>query len=204
MRITEARDYHEPRDSISHDWIDALCGWGMEPILIPNSLTDTAGYLKSVSPDLLILTGGESPGETLQRDESETRLLAEAERFGRPVLGVCRGMQLMAQRAGGVLIPIQGHVAEDHAVSIAAPLKNIYGDRMSVNSYHTLGLEKDAMGEGFRAVATDQDGRVEAMVHRQFPLAAIMWHPEREGAPAADCVFIETLASEGAFWLDQI
>ncbi|MCF6243319.1 MAG: hypothetical protein L3J74_18530, partial [Bacteroidales bacterium] len=75
MRVTQATGYIEPRDSISHDWICRLEQWGMIALLIPNTLKDPEAYCADLKPDVLILTGGDNPGETEVRDRTEYRLL---------------------------------------------------------------------------------------------------------------------------------
>ena len=78
MRVTEAVDYHEPRDSISHDWLDRLQKWDMTPLPVPNRLGDPCGYLDALAPDLLVLTGGDDPGTCPTRDATEQALLDHA------------------------------------------------------------------------------------------------------------------------------
>ena len=99
MRVTEASNYPESRDSISHDWL-ALCqAWNFDPVLIPNLGDAAAEYFANSEADLLILTGGEDFGSNLIRDETELSMLEAARENGIPVLGVCRGMQVLRLRA---------------------------------------------------------------------------------------------------------
>ena len=203
LRVVDAPDYDEPRDAISHDWIRTLCGWGMTPVLIPNLVPDPAAYLREAAVDLLVLTGGDSLGETPARDETERRLLDSAQQSALPALGVCRGMQLMSAAAGGKTETIEGHVASTHGVTTEAPFSAHYARGVEVNSFHELAIAQEGMGDGYRIAAVDADGFVEAMVHEDLPFAGVMWHPERADAPAADRGLVESLAREGAFWLDR-
>jgi gamma-glutamyl-gamma-aminobutyrate hydrolase PuuD len=200
LRITDAETYAEPRDSISHDWIRCLDSWGMEPVLIPNAVSDPARYLENAKLDLLILTGGDSIGDTPLRDRSETILVNAAGKMRLPLLGVCRGMQLMCEAAGGQTEEIKGHVANDHEVRIGVPLKQVYGNVCTVNSYHNLGIRRDRIGTGYLLAAEDGEGFAEAMVHTDLPLAAIMWHPERDSGQRGDRVLIGSMIESGAFW----
>ena len=43
-------------------------------------------------------------------------------------------------------------------------------------------------------------GNIEALHHKSLPVAGVMWHPERPGAPAADRALFGRLIKEGAFW----
>jgi putative glutamine amidotransferase len=200
MRVTQATGYVEPRDSISHDWLARLGEWDMTPLLVPNHLTAPENYLDGLDADLLVLTGGDDLGVTPERDASETKLLDHAILSGLAVLGVCRGMQLINLHLGGCLAPVDGHVAHPHAVSVDTSLKDLYGSEMIVNSFHTHGVPADGLGDGLVGAAVDVGGNVEALHHRDLAIAAIMWHTERTGAPAADRVLMERLVSEGAFW----
>jgi gamma-glutamyl-gamma-aminobutyrate hydrolase PuuD len=200
LRITDAETYAEPRDSISHDWIRCLDAWAMDPVLIPNAVSDPARYLANAKLDLLILTGGDSIGATPLRDRTETILSKTATEIRLPVLGVCRGMQLMCEIAGGQTQEIEGHVANAHEVRIGEPLQQLYGKVCTVNSYHNIGVHRDRLGDGYLLAAEDREGFAEAMVHTDFPNAAIMWHPERDGGQGADRVLIGSMIERGAFW----
>ena len=200
LRVTQAAGYHEPRDSISHDWLKRLIAWNMTPILIPNLLADGATYLTEARPDILVLTGGDDLGLTPERDAQETRLLDQALATRLPVLGVCRGLELANLHCGGRLAPVEGHVAEPHTVSVTEVFGEIYGAVTQVNSFHALTVPASGLGRDLQTAATDAEGNVEALVHSALPLAAVMWHPEREPANPGDRLLIERLARQGAFW----
>ena len=162
MRVTHARDYHEPRDSISHDWISRLEEWGMVPALIPNLLSDPETFLDQSGVDLLVLTGGDDVGVTPERDATEVRLLAHAANHDLPVLGVCRGLQLINRHFGGREIPVDGHIAKPHHIAVEKAWHDLYGKTTRVNSFHTVGVAGDGLGHGQAAAALDEDRRVEA------------------------------------------
>jgi putative glutamine amidotransferase len=124
------------------------------------------------------------------RDAWELALLDAAERRGLPVLGVCRGMQVMAVRAGGVLEQhLPDRVGHDRhgpggdqygettvTVREGTLMHRLLGDRVEVHCHH-----HQAVGEhpGFEAVAWAEDGTVEAMEHpgERF-CVGVQWHPE--------------------------
>ncbi len=200
MRITEAQGYAEPRDSISHDWVARLEAWNMTPLFIPNGLKLPEKYLDDLNAGLLILTGGDDLGQTPVRDDTESALLAHAIGAGLPVLGVCRGLQLINRHFGGALRPVSGHVAAPHLVNFEGPLMDLYGANAQVNSYHEQGVTAEDLGEGLSAGGVDEDGFVEALHHRDHPVAAVMWHPERDQAPEGDRLLVTRLMEAGAFW----
>lgn len=202
LRITQASGYREPRDAISHDWLARLQSWNMTPVLIPNILESPEEYLDAVAPDLLILSGGDDPGATPERDATEARLLIHALNRKRSVFGVCRGMQLINLHFGGRIAPVTGHVATTHAVTIDERWRDFYASRPIVNSYHGQGISGRDLASGLVATATDEALWIEGFVHEALPMAAVMWHPERDGGPfESDRKLIERLIATGASWL---
>ncbi|HRJ78121.1 MAG TPA: gamma-glutamyl-gamma-aminobutyrate hydrolase family protein [Planctomycetota bacterium] len=172
-RIVEAPGYREPRDALAHDWAAFLAAAlpGVAWMQLPNLGAERiVPYCEQWEIDRLILSGGEDIGVSALRDQTELRLLDWAEAQGLPVLGICRGMQLLARRAGADLIPVAAHVATTHAVT---------GEFTGVvNSFHRL--VPAACPENYRVMARAEDGSIEAIAHRSLRWEGWMWHPERE------------------------
>jgi putative glutamine amidotransferase len=200
MRISEEARYVEPRDSISQDWLTVLGQWQATPLLVPNLLADPVQYLKDLNPGLLVMTGGDDLGVHPERDQTEEALLDYAIDSGLPVLGICRGLYAINNLHGGNTTEIEGHVRTLHELSISAPWQSVYGSSATVNSYHHQSIAEKGLGKGLVATATDGDGYIEAFCHRERPIAALMWHPEREGGPAGDEKLFHALVEHGAFW----
>ena len=119
-----------------------------------------------------------------ERDEAELRLLQDFTAAGKPVLGVCRGLQVINVFFGGTLAQdIPGHGALEgrdrlHAVRTApSALLPFLGEKALVNSAHHQAA--DRLGTGLRAVQWAADGVVEALCHRRLPVWGVQWHPER-------------------------
>lgn len=200
MRVVQAPAYPETRDAVSHDWIRRLEGWSMTPVLIPNALDRPQDFLDAAKLDLLVLTGGDDFGQTPDRDQTEQAILDRAIEVELPVLGICRGMQLINNRSGGRTAPMQGHAATSHVVRFEGPWQALYGRDATVNSYHDQGVEIDGLASEFTAWAFDADGHVEGFSHTDRAVAGVMWHPERGGAPEGDRELMIKLARNGAFW----
>lgn len=120
-------------------------------------------------------------------DEAQLAMLDRFLRAGKPVLGICKGMQLLNIHFGGALIQHLG-VWETHAWSDgdrvhgcrSAPgslLDRLYGREFPVNSLHHQAVA--ALGEGFRLSAWAPDGTAEAMEHESLPVFGVQFHPER-------------------------
>jgi len=202
MRVTQAPDYKEPRDTISHDWVQWLSRLDAVPLPVPNLVLSPARHLDGLAPDLLVLTGGDDPGDTPERDATERALLSHALQIGMPVLGVCRGMQLINLHFGGALGPVSGHAGGRHALSVVAtePWQGHYYGRVTVNSFHHQGVKATDLGTELAAFAHDRDGNVEGLYHRTQPVMGVMWHPERSGAPEGDASAFARLIADGTFW----
>lgn len=121
-----------------------------------------------------------------ERDAAELLLLEEFLAAGKPVLGVCRGLQVINVYFGGTLVQdVPGHGQIDgadssHGTHIALSfLRDLYGDALSVNSAHHQAAGR--LGSGLLAVQWAADGVIEGIVHKTLPIRAVQWHPERLG-----------------------
>lgn len=126
--------------------------------------------------------GSEPPDRA--RDREELTLLHSFLREGKPVLGICRGLQVINVYFGGTLVQdISGHSAvkgqdSRHAVR-GIPARLLPTDQSEVNSAHHQSVER--LGRGLRAVQWAEDGTVEALEHEVLPVMGVQWHPERWG-----------------------
>lgn len=175
-------------------YVDAVKKAGAEP---------KAEYLPQINTDCngLILCGGSdiNPkyyGEELcgsvnidvARDEVEFALLKAYIDEGKPVLGICRGYQLINVFFGGSLYQ---HLPETdlhtnkqelditHSVTAAknSLLYNMYGSSFAVNSAHHQAIKK--VGKDLCATAYWNDKYIEAFEHSYLPILGVQWHPER-------------------------
>ena len=129
------------------------------------------------------------------RDALELDLTRRFLAAGKPILGICRGLQVINVALGGTLLQhIEGHSATEqgdrlHSVRTRAgsALEGLYGRRFTVNSAHHQAAAR--LGRGLRAVQWAGEV-VEAVEHVSAPLWAVQWHPERlrEGGRLLDTV----------------
>lgn len=168
------------------------------PVLlpVPNNIIQARCLTATLSPDLIMLTGGNNIDPASfgsdaklddlapRRDEVEGYLLDFALAEGIPVIGICRGFQFINVHLGGTLtLNLSGHPpAIDHDCE--------YDDKKyRVNSFHNHGITSDDLAEALVPLAVTVDGSlIEAYTAGDKGrtgskrILGVQWHPERQGA----------------------
>jgi putative glutamine amidotransferase len=119
---------------------------------------------------------------------------------GKPILGICKGMQLINVRFGGTLIQeldtADAHkwigMDQTHHVYHCALTRDdffyqLYGYSTLVNSAHHQAV--DRLGDGLVPICRCGDNVVEGIMHRTLPIMAVQWHPERMLEQGGDMLF---------------
>lgn len=190
-------------------YVTALESAGLVPLIVPplSNASAAAAVLDSVSG--LVLTGGEDVdparyGESRHekvrfinaaRDATEAALIEEARARGKPVLAICRGIQILNVALGGTLvqdISSQCHTdighdedsprdTRSHEISVepgSLIAKAVGADHITVNSFHHQSVKRVA--EGMRVTARSPDGIIEGIesTDKDWWVMAVQWHPE--------------------------
>jgi putative glutamine amidotransferase len=212
--VVARRTTRGPRyiDYVAELHLELLLRLRLVPLIVPvarGSLTPLSYYAREMN-GLLLVEGEDIEPKRYraqranfrylekthpQKDEIEIRLLRLALRNHLPILGICRGSQLLNVVCGGTLY---GDVKKEkrsplihldsrhydtyrHAVTVipGTPLAKWYGRRrMRVNSYHHQGIRE--LAPCLRAMAHSDDGLIEAYYHpAQDFLIGLQFHPER-------------------------
>jgi putative glutamine amidotransferase len=199
------------RYCLSAAYVDAVAAAGGVPIILPPQPDNAVALLAIV--DGLLLSGGADVapsryGDTAVhdttygidagRDQLELDLIEGALASGTPILGICRGIQVLNVSLGGTLIQ---DVASEHpgaaaighrqhergledsavgheVIASAGELLPIFNQgRLGVNSFHHQAIRD--LAPSLVPVATSPDGLVEAVVLAENPaVCAVQWHPE--------------------------
>lgn len=139
--------------------------------------TGTHAFSPDSSYDLTPLQG-----ERIEREHKMMRAFAEA---GKPMLGICQGMQQINCAFGGDL---QGyfkvedgveHYLTSHKIKTVPEtfINRIFGDDFYVNSIHNVKVK--TLADCFKVSALSPDGVIEAYEHKTLPIYCFQWHPER-------------------------
>ena len=179
MRMTNALGYHEPRDTIAQDWPKYMNYLFPESnyFFIPNIGEGAIDYCKKKNINVLIISGGDNIGLYEKRDKTELILLEFMIMNKLPVIGICRGMQLIHHYFGGSIKEgnkefVKHHRVTEHEIRI----KN---KTIKVNSYHNCRIQESSLHNNFFVLARDiKDNSIEAI--KGGKLLGLMWHPERD------------------------
>lgn len=175
---------------------------GVVPVVLPptNDVSIIRAYAQMA--DGLVLTGGgdidpQLYGEQKEktcadvhrlRDEFEISLTHEMIKLGKPILGICRGIQVINVALGGTLwqdIDVKSHadITHDiptHTVKLSGKMLELFSrDEIITNSYHHQAIR--VLGKGLTAVAHSTDGHIEGVWCDGYPfLCGVEWHPEMD------------------------
>jgi len=189
------------------NYIQAVSAFGGIPVQLPDLKAEDAvqvvqgidGLLLTGGWDVAPLLYGEQPHKNVTRtcrnnDLVEMALLREAIAQGKPVLGICRGIQVINVCLGGTLyqdIPMQtgstichyqdaaarGEMTHTVQVEEGSHLAKILGStQLEVNSYHHQCVKDVA--QGLRATIHAPDGLIEGVENEDCSILAVQWHPE--------------------------
>lgn len=195
-RITKDVAYNYVR----REYGEVLQRMGAQPIFIDASIDL---MVAAQLCDGVVISGGEDMDPTLYGQEKrdtlaeeprtrtdwERRLIAACDEWGKPILGVCYGMQLLNVHYGGTLYQDieRDHGSHQSHGSRAAPVRHAIsferslfgvpvGEAVSVTARHHQAV--DRLGEGMLVAARAEDGVIEAIIGNGH--VGVQWHPESD------------------------
>lgn len=205
LRVVNANNYSEKRDAISHDWTNFFEKMNFHPIHIPNTLLNPKEFLESSEVQGLILSGGDNIGDDPERDRTENEVIEYGIQKQIPILGVCRGMQVINNYFNGIISKNKNssHVGNHHDVNVITEyFLSFFGkNSLNVNSFHNNIIYEQDLGDDLNSFAiSPQDNTIEGFIHKKFPILGVMWHPEREQNDY-NVNILKNLFEEKRFWV---
>ncbi len=176
-----------------HNYVDALSFLGMDPVvsLEITDPSDFAGLLLPGGGDIDPALYGEknTASRVINRqiDDLQLRATDMFVRAGKPIMGVCKGMQILNVYFGGTLTQhLETEIVHKRdGVDIVhecrsvpgSDMEQLYGPVYRVNSVHHQAV--NCLGNGLQATSASADGVIESVLHRQLPVFGVQCHPER-------------------------
>lgn len=184
QRVDEIAGYGELREALDVKWAKLLSSLNMQAIPLTSFGNNTNVFEEL---DGFILTGGNDPsqikgssGVCVERDIFEAAIISYASSATIPILGVCRGMLMLALHYECPISPCIGHVAVLHEVNFKERLFGFDDTPAMKNSFHKFATYESRFNSNdLSIVATTSDGVVESFRHKKLPQLGVMWHPER-------------------------
>jgi putative glutamine amidotransferase len=210
---------------VDHRYVAAVERAGGCPVLLP--MTARAEALEPLLAQLagLVITGGpgivrgvvgdlppDLPPVSPLRDAADTWAFEGMRRRGRPVLGICYGMQFINACCGGTLYAdVQAQrgtgphsPGRNHHQEVRHGLRLVAGTRLaalvgaaatSVNSFHLQAVEE--LGDGLQVSATSPEGLIEGLESEDGRLVGVQFHPERMPGTVWDRLFAQLVRAAG-------
>ncbi len=126
--------------------------------------------------DGVVLSGGSNEIGDNIRTKTELKLISGAIARDIPVLGICRGMQLINTFYNGNIINVDNHVGKHKIMATSV----FDGESISVLSHHDLGITSKELASSLKFFALSEDGVIEGLYHPKVKIIGIQWHPERQ------------------------
>lgn len=210
-RIGLTTSYEDGTQSLDRRYVAAIERAGGIPVLLPTTDAESVvdGLINGI--DGLVVPGGPAVTDRLLgplpddlnrpdplRLASDRRWVRRCRNTGRPILGICYGMQLLNALAGGTIygdVEAEHEGADTHSqkrggtthpvqLARSSRLRELIDtDTFTVNTRHLQAVAE--VGDGYRVSARAPDGVIEAIEHEHDPVMGVQFHPERMDAVTA-------------------
>jgi putative glutamine amidotransferase len=186
QRLILNDNYYELREALDVKWGELFKELDFLPIILPFEY-NFEQYFKTIKINGIVLTGGNDlnslnpSDESKQRDDFEFKLIKYGIENNIPILGVCRGMQIIVRYFKYEFKKITNQVAIKHKLIVNN--KSIYKQYLDkidmVNAYHNYAVE--LINDEFIISAWNEDKTIiKAIEHKKYRIFGQMWHSERE------------------------
>jgi anthranilate synthase component 2 len=163
-------------DSFSYNLYQYIGAFNNDVRVIRNDKI-TVDEIKTLSPTHLVL----SPGPGFPRDAGICCDAVRTLKGVMPILGVCLGHQSIGEVFGGRVIhgPRLMHGKKSRIkVEPSCPIFKGLPESFEAARYHSLVVERQSLPNCFKITATDEDGEIMGIAHRDYPVYGVQFHPE--------------------------
>jgi len=203
QRVEYLANRDERRDCLDQRWITILLKMNLLPIPLPNNIIEIKKIIPQLNLHGIILSGGndlsdlnDAKDTAPERDKFEHGLIDFCADSNIPLLGICRGLQIITTHYGGSIEHVKNHVAKLHELKVIDPDILPLTNRNKVNSFHQYGIISSKTGNKLKILAVADENTVEAVAHKKYKQWGIMWHPERKPFDPQDLKIIKRIFNE--------
>ncbi len=184
QRIDFIDDYNETRETLDVRYLELIKRLDFTPLILSYTI-DIEEYFRVFKVDGIILSGGNdlyewfNTKESKKRDAFEYKLIKYAIENSIPILGICRGMQVIANYFNSHFEKISNQVGINHLLkpNIKSKYFPILKEIKKVNSYHNYAV--NSISSDLIVSAYNDGDIIKAIEHRELKIFGHMWHPER-------------------------
>ncbi|MEK6935083.1 MAG: gamma-glutamyl-gamma-aminobutyrate hydrolase family protein [Nanoarchaeota archaeon] len=209
------------RDALEQDYVGYYEKYGIKLIPVSNNTKNFEKYFE-LPIHGIILSGGNNVNPKLynqepkyksdhsdNRDNTEKKLLDLAIQKKLPVFTECRGTQFLNVYFRGSLIQNlkeelnTNHIAVTHKIKITdkESSKFLGKNKTTVNSFHSQGFTEKELSSKLKHFAISDDKIIEGIYHPDYPIAGILWHPERDNSDKElDEKLVKAFINKELFW----
>ena len=195
----ESTDQYGGRiDSLEAEYVEYFEQLGIQVCPVSNYMQDVVSFARNSHCEMLILSGGGVvPADSIPmtyREKTEEKLIEWAVEHDYPIIGICRGKQVLNCHFGGTVtkaetVPVKRAVREEHPIT---RLEN--GQTLYVNHFHGDVIRREDLADELIPLAIDEAyDTVEAFRHREKRIVAVQWHPERKSLCGETISFVQKL-----------
>ena len=177
------KNYKELRDCVDQRLISWVVCLGYVPVLVPNifghkkNFNDLKKFLSEIKPHGLIISGGEDFGVKKKRDILEKKLIDYFLKKKKPILGICRGFQLISKLFGSKITKAKEEVRKKYKITIKEKIPQI----LNAKCYFNYTINK--IPKGFKLIAENKiNMKITPWMIKSNNQICECWmiHPERE------------------------
>jgi len=184
QRVDYIDNYKETRETLDVRYLELIKKLDYSPLILSYTM-DIEEYFKIFKVDGIFLSGGNdlyewsNTKESRVRDIFEYKLIEYAIENSIPILGICRGMQVIANYFNSHFEKISNQVGINHLLkpNIKSKYFPILKEIKKVNSYHNYAVK--SISSDLIVSAHNDDDIIKAIEHRELKIFGHMWHPER-------------------------